>query len=81
MTRLVDEVDALHRRYVELVNNAVEADDLARAESLAESYDTDAAQLLAEREGLTHLLPLRRPGKPDSRLRALIRRLNRENAA
>jgi len=81
MTRLVDEIDALHARYVEAVNLAVAADDLARAEQLAATYDAEATALIAEREGLAHLLPLRRPGPPDSRLRALIRRLTRHRAA
>jgi hypothetical protein len=81
MTRLVDEIDALHARYVEAVNAAVAADDLARADQLAAAYDAEAIALIAEREGLTHLLPLRRPGQPDSRLRTLVRRLTRHPAA
>ena len=81
MTRLVDEIDALHARYVEAVNLAVAADDLPRADQLAAGYDAEAIALIAEREGLTHLLPLRRPGQPDSRLRTLSRRLTRHRAA
>ena len=81
MTRLVDEIDALHARYVEAVNVAVAADDLPRADQLAAAYDAEAIALIAEREGLTHLLPLRRPGQPDSRLRALARRLTHHRAA
>jgi hypothetical protein len=81
MTRLVDEIDALHARYVDAVNVAVAADDLPRADQLAAAYDAEAIALIAEREGLTHLLPLRRPGQPDSRLRAMARRLTRHRAA
>jgi hypothetical protein len=78
---LVDELDALHAHYLEAVNAAVAADDLARAESLAASYDDEATTLIAEREGLTHLLPLQRQGQADSRLRALVRRLTHRRAA
>jgi hypothetical protein len=81
MIRLVDEIDALHARYVEAVNLAVAADDLPRADQLAAAYDAEAIALIAEREGLTHLLPLRRPGQHDSRLRALARRLIHHRAA
>ena len=81
MTRLVEEIDALHARYVGAVNDAVGADDLARAESLASAYDVEVTQLVAEREGLTHLLPLQRQGSSDSRLGALLRRLSQHQAA
>jgi hypothetical protein len=85
MTRLVDEIDALHARYAEAVNLAVADDDLTRAEELAAAYDAEATALIADREGLTHLLPqltaLRRQGQPDSRLRTLVRRLARHRAA
>ena len=80
MTRLVDEIDALHAHYVEAVNLAVAADDQARADQLAAAYDDEATALIAEREGLTHLLPLRRPGQPDSRLRAMLRRFTHHHA-
>ena len=81
MSRLIDELDALHARYRDAVNIAVEADDLTRAEQLAAEYDVEATTLVAEREGLTHMLPLRRQGQPDSRLRALVRRLSHHRAA
>jgi hypothetical protein len=85
MTRLVDEIDALHARYAEAVNLAVADDDPARAEELAAAYDAEATALIAEREGLTNLLPqltaLRRQGRADSRLRALVRRLTHHRAA
>jgi hypothetical protein len=81
MTRLVDEIDAMHARYVEAVNHAVAAGDLFRAESLATAYDVEVTQLVAEHEGLTHLLPLQRQGSSDSRLRALLRRLTQHRAA
>ena len=51
---------------------ATEADELTRAEALALAYDDDAIQLMAEREGLTHLLPLRRRRPADSRLRRIV---------
>ena len=81
MSRLVDDLDALHARYLEAVNLAVAADDIARAERLAAEYDVEATTLVAEHEGLAHLLPLRRQGEPDSRLRALVRRLRHHRAA
>jgi hypothetical protein len=73
--RLIDELNELHASYVRAVNTAVESDDLERAERLAEAYDADAIQLIAEREGKTHLLPIRRAGQPDSPLRRLVTRL------
>jgi hypothetical protein len=80
-TQVPRQIDALHARYVEAVNVAVAADDLPRADQLAAAYDAEAIALIAEREGLTKLLPLRRSGRPDSRLRAMIRRLTRQRAA
>ncbi|MDQ6641977.1 MAG: hypothetical protein M3Y66_05715 [Actinomycetota bacterium] len=77
---LVQELDELHTGYVTAVNNAIEHGDLARADELAAAYDDEAVQLMAEREGLTHLLPLRRR-TPDSRLRRLVRRLSSTRAA
>ena len=71
---LIQDLDALHASYVVAVNEAIAADDLASAEELALAYENDAIQLMAEREGLTHLLPLRR--RPaDSRLRRIVRLL------
>jgi hypothetical protein len=81
MTRLVDEIDAVHARYVDAVNVAVAADDLNRAEDLATAYDAEVTALIATREGLTHLLPLHRQRQPDSRLHALVRRLTGHRAA
>jgi hypothetical protein len=76
MTRtLTEELDALHATYVVAVNEAIGADDLARAETLALAYEDDAIQLMAEREGLTHLLPLQRGRPADSRLRRIVRLL------
>jgi hypothetical protein len=79
--RLIDELNELHASYVRAVNTAVESDDLERAERLAEAYDSDAIQLIAEREGKTHLLPIRRAGQPDSPLRRLVTRLRVARAA
>jgi hypothetical protein len=79
--RLIDELNELHASYVRAVNTAVESDDLERAERLAEAYDADAIQLIAEREGKTHLLPIRRPAEPETPLRRLVRRLHLSRAA
>ncbi len=79
--RLIDELNQLHASYVRAVNAAVASDDLERAESLAEAYDADATRLTAEREGKTHLLPIRRAGEPDSPLRRLVARLRLDRAA
>jgi hypothetical protein len=79
--RLIDELNELHASYVRAVNAAVESDDLERAERLAEAYDADAIQLIAEREGRTHLLPIRRPIEPDTPLRRLVARLRLARAA
>ena len=72
---LIQDLDALHATYVVAVNEAVEADDPARAEALALAYEDDAIRLMAEREGLTHLLPLQRRRPADSRLRRIVRLL------
>ena len=55
--RLIDELDELYDSYVRAINAAVADDDLERAERLGAAYDADALQLVAEREGKTHLLP------------------------
>ena len=55
-TRLTDELNALYANYVESINDAVAADDLALAAELADSYDRDAIVLMAEREGRQDLL-------------------------
>jgi hypothetical protein len=77
---LIEELDALHATYVAAVNEAIESDDLARAETLALGYEDDAIQLMAEREGLTHLLPLQRRRPADSRLRRIVRVLTHRAA-
>lgn len=73
--RLIDELDELHDHYARLVEAAVARDDLVAAESLAQGYEDDAIQLMAERENLTHLLPIQRGGRPESALRGAVRRL------
>ena len=78
---LLEELNELHASYVEAVNLAIAEDDPARAEELAAAYDDDAIQLVAEREGNTHLLPIRRPARYDTPLRRLVNRLNRSHAA
>lgn len=72
--RLIDELNELHDHYAGRIDEAVARDDVAGAEELARSYEDDAIRLMAEREGLTHLLPLR-PERPQSALRTLVRRL------
>jgi hypothetical protein len=81
MGRLIDDLNALHDGYVEAVNRAVADDDLERAHRLAEEYDDEAIRMIADREGRTDLLPLRRRGRTDSGLRARIRRLTNGRAA
>jgi hypothetical protein len=81
MPRLIDDLNILHASYVDAINAAVTENDLARAAELAEGYDTDAIALIAEREGRTDLLPIRRPAKPDTPLRRLVARLTALRAA
>lgn len=75
MTRLIDDLNALHDGYVGAINTAVAADDLDRADRLAAEYDEEAIWMIAVREGRTDQLPIRRPRHVDSGLRARIRRL------
>ena len=81
MTRLIEELNTLHASYVDAINTAVTEDDLTRAEELAAAYDTDAIVLIAEREGRTDQLPIRRPATPDTPLRRLVARLAALRAA
>jgi hypothetical protein len=81
MTRLIDDLNALHDGYVEAVNTAIGSDDLDRAHRLAGEYDEEAVRMIAVHEGLTHLLPIRRPQTADSGLRVLVRRLTVGRAA
>ena len=81
MSRLIDDLDALHDRYVESVNIAVGDDDLDRAHRLATEYDEEAILMIALHEGSTDMLHLRRPQHVDSGLRARIRRLTHHRAA
>lgn len=79
--RLIDELNELHDYYARQINEAIERDDVVAAESLAQAYETDAVQLMAEREGLTHLLPLPPFGTRESSLRRLVKRLRSSHAA
>ena len=81
MSRLIDDLNVLHESYVDAINAAVTENDPARAEELAAAYDTDAIQMIAEHEGRTDLLPIRRPAKPDTPLRRLVARLTALRAA
>ena len=79
--RLIDELNELHDYYAGQINAALGRDDIASAESLAQAYEDDAVRLMAEREGLTHLLPLQPFGTRESSLRRLVRRLRTSRAA
>ena len=81
MSRLIDDLNILHASYVDAINAAVTENDLARAEELAADYDTDAIAMIAEREGRTHELPIRRPARPDTPLRRLVARVTAIRAA
>jgi hypothetical protein len=81
MSRLIDDLNTLHDGFVEAINIAVADNDLDRAYRLAAEYDEEAIEMIAAREGRTHMLPLRRPVHADSGLRALVRRLTRHRAA
>ncbi len=79
--RLIDELNELHDYYARKIEAAIGRDDITAAESLAQGYEDDAVQLMAEREGLTHLLPLPPFGVRESSLRRLTRRLLPSSAA
>lgn len=79
--RLIDELNELHTYYASKVEAAVANDDLATAHELAQSYEDDAVQRMAERENLTHLLPLAPFGTRESTLRRLVRRMRASQAA
>jgi hypothetical protein len=81
MSRLIDDLNALHDGFVAAINQAVADDDLDRADRLAAEYDDEAIAMIAQREGRTDLLPIRRPVPVDSALRRLIRRLSESRAA
>jgi hypothetical protein len=81
MPTLLEELNDLHAGYVVAVNAAVEADDFTGAEELAAMYENEAILLMAEREGKTHLLPLRRQKSPDTALRRMIRQVMASRAA
>jgi len=78
---LLEDLNDLHAAYVEAINMAVAEDDYAGAEQLAAEYDAEAIQLMAEREGKTHLLPLPRRTRLDTPLRRLVRLLTPDHAA
>ena len=73
--RLIDELNELHDTYASKIEAAVGRDEIEVAEQLAQAYEDDAIVLMAEREGLTHLLPLQRKHPADSRLRRIVRLL------
>ncbi len=73
--RLIDELNELHDHYATKIEVAVSRDDLESAQGLAQSYEDEAVRLMAEREGLTHLLPLPPFGRRESVLRRTVRRM------
>jgi hypothetical protein len=79
--RLIDELNELHDYYAIKIEAAVGRDEIDVAEQLAQGYEDDAIVLMAEREGLTHLLPLERAVAPESSLHRLARRLRPSRAA
>lgn len=79
--RLIDELNQLHDHYRVQIEAAVAADDVALAERLAQAYEDDAVQLMAEREGLTSMLPLTPQARPASVLRRMVDRLRSRVAA
>ena len=79
--RLIDELNELHDYYASKIEVAASRDDLVSAASLAQAYEDDAVRLMAEREGLTHLLPLPPFGRRESALRRTVRRLRAGRAA
>ena len=81
MSRLIDDLNALHDGFVEAVNLAVADDDLDRADRLATAYDEEAIVMIAVHEGRTDMLPIRRPAHADSGLRAMVHRLTARRAA
>jgi hypothetical protein len=81
MSRLIDDLNALHDGFVAAINQAVANNDLDGADRLAAEYDDEAIQLIAEREGRTALLPIHRPVPVDSSLRRLVKRLSEGRAA
>jgi len=79
--RLIDELNELHDYYATKIEAAIGRDEIDVAEQLAQAYEDDAIVLMAEREGLTHLLPLKRPAAQESSLHRLARRLRPSRAA
>ncbi len=59
---LLQELDLMHASYVGRINQAVAADDEARAAELGAAYDEEATYLVAVRENRTDLLPLLKGG-------------------
>ena len=79
--RLIDELNELHTHYARKVKAAVASDDLAAAQGFATPTRTKPSTLMAERENLTHLLPLAPFGTRESTLRGVVRRLGARRAA
>lgn len=73
------ELTALHLSYVDAVNSAIAADDVARAEELASRYDEESVDLFV-RHGCIAPLPV--PPRPSSgAVRRLAQRLSGSRTA
>ena len=79
--RLIDELNELHDGYARRSRSPSPTTTSSSAEQLAQAYEDDAILLMAEREGLTHLLPLQRVVPHESSLRRIVRRLRPSRAA
>jgi len=53
-------LDALHSEYVERINRATGEGRDDKVDEFVTGFDSEATQLIAEHEDLTHLLPLQR---------------------
>ncbi len=78
---LKEELTDLHDSYVEAVNIAVSHDDLDDVRRLAAEYDDAAISLIAEREGVTHLLPRRSTPGAEAVMRRFVTRFRTQRAA
>jgi RecB family exonuclease len=79
------DLHALHDHYIESVNLAVAADDLALVASLGAEYGDEAIRMITDAEGPAYARashPPARAGAPvEAGLRGLVRRLKNRRAA
>jgi hypothetical protein len=55
---LSQDLDVLHASYVDAINTAIASGQDDQVAELAASYDAEATEMVARREGKLHLLPL-----------------------